>query len=88
MSTTKAVKVLAPYVVGCAASLIAGICVGLKHQDKEITDKIIYLHYLMNELKEKNNKLVNNIATVYTMSDADKSKLSDTDIMLMDMWMD
>ena len=80
--------VIGCYVIGCAASLVGGIVLGKNIRDNVANNQIVYMEYLANNIKERNNKLVNNLAQVYEMSDADKSKFSETDELLMEMWMD
>ena len=80
--------VIGCYIIGCAASLVGGIVLGKNIRDNVANNQIVYMEYLANNIKERNNKLVNNLAQVYEMSDADKSKFSETDELLMEMWMD
>ena len=80
--------VIGCYIFGCAASLIGGIVAGKNIRDNHAKNQIAYMQYLANNIKERNNQMVNNIAQMYEMSDADKSKFSKTDELLMEMWMD
>lgn len=82
------ITIITCYIAGCFASFICGTAIAYKIRNKNIENKIVYMSYLSEEIKNRNNKMVNNIAYMYEHSNADKSKLSATDIMLMDMWID
>jgi hypothetical protein len=65
-----------------------GVNYGLSVHTKKIDAKIGHLIYLADVIKNKNNKMVQNMADIYAMSDHDESKITDVDEMLISMWMD
>jgi len=72
-----------------AGGFISGILVGHGLRTKQIDKKISTLRTLCDIIKERNNKLVENVARVYQSSpNYDPSKITDVDAALMSMWID
>lgn len=72
----------------CGAAFLFGIAVGLKIRTHKMNSEAKELNILLNEIKKKNNELVTNLSKIYEMSDHDKSKFTEVDSMLFDMWID
>ncbi len=69
-------------------TFIVGLMIGKHIHTKRINEQILYLHHLANKAKENNNKFVQNLTDIYTMSDHDPSEFTEMDEMLMSMWID
>lgn len=67
---------------------LAGVFVGNKIKTAKINAKIQHLHNLADEIKEKNNKMVDNLSFVCWMNHQDSSKFTEDDEMLLNMWID
>ena len=61
---------------------------GLKTQTREIEQKTAYMLYVMNEIKQKNNKMVDNLSKIYAMQPHDEGEFTEADAELFDMWID
>lgn len=72
----------------CASTFLLGIAVGSKIRTHNLDSKIKKLRRLLSDIRKKNNELVTNLAKAYEMSNRDKSKFTEVDSMLFDMWMD
>lgn len=71
-----------------AICILVGYSIGVHSKSKRIARKTNALINLANEVKNKNNQLVNNMASIYAMSKVDHSKFTEIDEQLMAMWMD
>ena len=65
-----------------------GITVGLNIQTNEIKNRYITLLKLREVVKNKNNKMVDHFAKLYSMTEHDESSFTEIDEMLASMWMD
>lgn len=65
-----------------------GLVFGTIIRTKDINQKIMQLNIIREEVKEKNNKMVSNIAKIYELSGNDTSKFTEADEMMMDMWIE
>ncbi len=72
----------------CASTFLLGIAVGVKIHTCDLDAKTKELHQLLGDIKKKNNEMVTNISKIYEMSNHDKSKFTEVDSMLFDMWID
>lgn len=69
--------------------LVIGVNFGYRYRNKVLDTKIEYLHSLADEIREKNNTMVDNLSKLYQMSgDHDASEFTEMDAMLMEMWID
>lgn len=75
-------------IIAAFVILIIGYNFGRRSRSKELNDKILYMRALANDIKAKNNKMVDNFAHVYSMTDHDPSKFTEVDDMLYSMWID
>ena len=67
---------------------LVGYTFGFNSRLGSIKQKILELNIIREEVKEKNNKMVSNIAKIYELSGNDTSKFTEADEMMMDMWID
>ena len=66
-----------------------GLSTGYHIQTKQLDEKAKNIDKLLEELKTKNNKMVQNIAWVYEQNpEVDHSQFSEFDEILMNMWID
>lgn len=72
----------------CTICVLVGYSIGVHSKSKRITLKTKALINLANEVKSKNNQMVNNMANIYAMTKVDHSKFTEIDEQLMAMWMD
>lgn len=67
---------------------VAGYGYGKRSKAKEIENRINVLVSLEDQIKERNNEMVNNIARIYNMVGTDDGEFTEIDALLFDMWMD
>lgn len=67
---------------------LGGYTFGFNSRMKSLKQKILELKIIREEVKEKNNKMVSNIARIYELSGNDTSKFTEADEMMMDMWIE
>lgn len=68
--------------------VILGVVIGKNIHTKRIDEKINYLHHLADEIKDKNNTMVDNLSKVYQLNNPNTDEFTEFDAMLIDMWID
>lgn len=77
------------YVVGAIVIFFLGFTVGKRYHNQEIDDKLIILNQVAEDVKQKNNHMVNTLGELYQFSSNYKDgEFTDVDAILMDMWME
>ena len=77
------------YVAGAIVIFFLGFAVGKRYHNQEIDDKLIILNQVAEDVKQKNNHMVNTLGELYQFSSNYKDgEFTDVDAILMDMWME
>lgn len=77
------------YVAGAIVIFFLGFAVGKRYHNQEIDDKLIILNQVAEDVKQKNNHMVNTLGELYKFSSNYKDgEFTDIDAILMDMWME
>ena len=75
-------------IIVATCSLIIGYIAGYHIHTKSINNKIRYMRSVSEEIKLRNNTMVENLSKVYQMSSNDSSEFTEVDEMLLSMWID
>jgi len=77
------------YVVGAIAIFFLGFAVGKRYHNQEIDDKLILLNQVAEDVRRKNNHMVDTLGELYKCSSNYRDgEFTDMDAILMDMWME
>lgn len=75
--------------IGIALVIFAfGYRVGVHSKSEKMRRQECVLTALANDVKKMNNKMVENFAYAYSMSDHEDGEFTEIDAVLFDMWMD
>lgn len=66
----------------------SGYKLGSYISNRAIENRIQTLKKIERAIKEQNNKMVNNFAVLYGMTEHDEAEFTEIDAMLASMWMD
>lgn len=69
-------------------SFLVGYYVGYYIQNKKFKRRKDLLLALQELVKRRNNQMVENFATLYSLTEHDETKFTEVDEMLSSMWMD
>lgn len=69
-------------------SFLIGYYVGYYVQNKKFERRKALLLALQELVKRRNNQMVENFATLYSLTEHDETKFTEVDEMLSSMWMD
>ena len=77
------------YIVGAIVIFFLGFEIGKRHHNQEIDDKLILLNQLSEDVRQKNNHMVDTLGELYKCSNEYRDgEFTDVDAILMDMWME
>lgn len=75
-------------IIFTAITFYTGYKVGVYLSNRIINNRIKTLRKIERTIKEQNNRMVNNFAVLYGMTEHNEAEFTEIDAMLASMWMD